>query len=147
MPRSSIFALVAISTLVACTRSETKTPPPQPPAGHVEMTLTCFPDGTLGFALSPWAVTLPAPTAAFTFVNSHDSNVDATIDAQNPQYPFGGRKISAPHNGAATVEKPVAGTPGGTYKYSVTAVCPSPSGPKTTVVDPDMIIPWKISAS
>jgi hypothetical protein len=146
MPRSSILALVVISFVSAC-KPDTDNSRAQPAAGHVEMTLTCYPDGSLSFALSPWAVTLPSQNAAFTFVNSHDSNVDATLDAKDPQYPFGGRKINAPHTGAAIVEKPVPGTPAATYKYSVTAICPSPSGPKTTVVDPDMIIPWKISAS
>jgi hypothetical protein len=142
MSRRSILALVVISLVSAC-RSDNGTARTQPPAGHVEMTLFCYPDGSLSFELSPWAVTLPAPTAAFTFVNSNNSNVVVTIAANDPQYPFGGRKISVPNTNAAIVQKPDAGTPANTYKYSVTAVCPSPSGPKTTVVDPDMIIPWK----
>jgi hypothetical protein len=143
MPRISIFALLAIPVTLACQTTQTRT---QPPKGHVEMTLTCFPDGTLGFDLAPWTVSLPDSNAAFVITSDAKSSVDATITTQNPLYPFGGKQFTARH-GAALVMKPVAGTPPATYKYSITVVCPSPTGPKPTVIDPDMIIPWKIAAS
>jgi hypothetical protein len=141
-PRS-IVALLIMSVIVACTSPKTETTPRTP--GVVKMTLTCSPDGTLGgFALDPWSVTLPNKHAAFVFINQPASNADGVINTKDPQFPFGGQPFRA--GKGATVQKyPVTGTPAGTYKYSVTVICPiSGGGSDTTVVDPDMIIPWKI---
>jgi len=143
MRRRSILAVVAVSALAGC-RSSNRNPSPAPGPGQVRMTLTCLSDGSLGFALVPWSVKLPDKHAAFTWINDPSSNVDGVIAAQNQQYPFGGRQFTA-HHGASVVGKPDVGTPEGTYKYSVTAICPKAGGGlDTTVVDPDMIIPWKI---
>jgi hypothetical protein len=148
--RNSIFALVATSAMMGCSPSAKLPPPPPPPpsgppsppaAGHVEMTLTCFSDGTLGVTLAPWVVTLPDPNAAFTLVNSHSSSVPAIVAGKPGSDPFGGNKFPVPNNGNLVLARPAAGTAPGTYHYSVTATCPSANGPQTTIIDPDMIIP------
>ncbi len=145
MPRSRILAVVAISVVVACTSEKTETMPAPPPPGHVNMTLKCVDGGGLNFVVVPSKVRLPAPTAAFTWHNDPTSNVDGVISAQNPKYPFNGRKLIAPHNGVV-VGKPVVGTPADTYKYSITVICPtSGTSMDTTIIDPDMIIPWHIT--
>ena len=142
MSRRSIFALLVVSALAACT-SPSRTPAPSGP-GQVRLTLTCAPDGTLSFSIDKWSVALPNKSAAFTFINDPSSNADGQIAANNPQYPFAGRQFTA-HHGSDVVAKPVSGTPAGTYKYSITVACPVAGGPpQTTVIDPDMIIPWKI---
>jgi hypothetical protein len=149
MRRSSTFALAAISVLVGC-KSETKTlpPPPPPPPGQVELTLTCVDGGGLNYSLFPTSVTLPDSMAPFKWHNSHTSNVDGVIAAKDTTYPFGKLKFTAPHSGnGMVVAKPIRGTPAGRYKYSVTVICPAGgANMDTTVIDPDMIIPWKISA-
>ena len=142
MRRCSLFAFLVVSAMVACKAPDRS--PTRPGPGQVRMTLTCLPDGTLGFALTPWAVTLPNKNAAFTWINDPASNADGVISAQNQQFPFGGQKFTASH-GSSVVGKPIKDTPADTYKYSVTVICPmSGGGSNTTVVDPDMIIPWKI---
>lgn len=140
MRRPSIFAFLVVSAIVGCTPSSRNAPPPGP--GQVRMKLTCAPDGSLNFAIDPWSVTLPDKHAAFKFFN--DGNTDGVINAQNPTYPFGSRRLTAPHGGGVD-GKPDIGTPAGTYKYLITVACPVSGGPpKITVIDPDMIIPWKI---
>jgi hypothetical protein len=143
MLRNSIIAIVAVLSGVACRQAGDDV---DRSPGHATMTLICSADGNLDFQLSSWSITLPSPKGAFTVTNSHLSNTDGVIAAQNAAYPFGGRTFKAAH-GTAIVATPIAGTDAGTYKYLITVVCPSPAGPKTTVIDPDMIIPWKISAS
>jgi hypothetical protein len=144
MKRSWRFAVLVVPTMVAC-RSPDQNVTTQPAAGHVNMTLTCFPDGSLGFSLAPWRVTLPNEHAAFTWHNDHSSNANGVITAQNPQFPFGTETFTANAGGNA-VGKPIKDTPAAKYKYSVTVICPLPDGKAdTTVVDPDMIIPWKIT--
>lgn len=145
MRPSSLFAVFFVSALAACGSPDRSTTPPA--AGHVKMTLTCLPDGSLGFNLIPWSVTLPNKNAAFTWDSDSKSNADGTISAVNQQFPFGTEKFMARH-GSNVVGKPIKDTPAGTYKYSVTVICPAPGGKSdTTIVDPDMIIPWKIEAN
>jgi hypothetical protein len=111
------------------------------------MKLTCLSDGSLDFSLVPWKVRLPNKNAAFVFINDPNSSTDGVINTQNPQFPFGGQPFTA-GKGATVRKNPVSGTPADTYKYSVTAICPKAGGGSdTTIVDPDMIIPWKIDLS
>jgi len=143
MRRSSIFALLATSALAACNIGGTNRLV-QPAAGHVEMTLTCFSDGTLGVDLAPWAVTLPDQHASFTLVNSKNSTVAAVVAGKPNADPFRGATFTTPNSGKLILAKPAVGD-SGTYHYSVTATCPIAGGSKTTVIDPDMIIPWKVT--
>lgn len=143
MLRRSIVAFTAVSTIMACTSSGTRQTP-RPGPGQAQMKLTCNSDGTLTFALDPWGVTLPNPNAAFTFINDQSSNADGIIKAVDPKYPFAGGSYNAKH-ASSVVAKPVRGTPANTYKYTITVSCPlSGGGSHTTIIDPDMIIPWNI---
>jgi hypothetical protein len=143
MLRRSIVVFAAVSTIMACTSSGNKEVT-RPGPGQARITLTCNSDGTLTFSIDPWAVTLPNKDAAFTFINDQASNADGVIKANDPKYPFNGSSYNA-HHASSVVAKPVAGTLANTYKYSITVDCPLPGGGShTTIIDPDMIIPWNI---
>ena len=140
MRRSSMYALLVVSVVSACTSAGSRATVP----GQVTMKLQCLADGGFEFSLSSWSVTLPAPDSAFTWVNDPASNVEAEITAQNPKFPFNGQSHHAAHGGKAR-GKPVPHTPKGTYKYTVTAICSlGGAKPDTIRIDPDMIIPWSI---
>lgn len=144
MSRRSIFTFLVVSALAACTSRNVGTSATPPGPGEVKMKLTCLPDGSLGVSLVPWRVRLPDEHAAFVFINDPNSDTDGVINTKDPQFPFGGQPFTT-GKGATVRKNPIKGTPKNDYKYSITATCQKAGGgSETTVVDPDMIIPWNI---
>lgn len=112
-----------------------------PPAGGVQITLTCLPEGEAVFRLRPWKVLKPQ-TGQITWELKGSVTRVAITPADEFRWPYTTTDTIWINRGSPMSGGPTRSDARGAYKYKVTGVCGlDGQDPDTIVVDPDLIWP------
>ena len=144
-----LSGVIGIGVLAACGKGNDAVPPPPPPpppppAHQVNINLQCPNDGG-SINVHPWRVEVTKADGVKWNLAGNSKSI--WITPKDPaHWPFDKDTIVVnssdnPHtsiNFKDSVEK-------GTYKYNIQGVCDNSGGADTVSLDPDMIIPTKIS--